>query len=115
MKKFFYSIAIISISIFLLQCTAKKAAVSKPMSPDVLTFAKKRWPDITQQDLDSGRRIYTTRCTKCHGMKKIAKRSEKAWIKILRVMTRLAKLTPGEKITLAHYILAAREAGVKKD
>jgi hypothetical protein len=115
MKRWIYFIAIVCFSFSLLQCTSKKVTkvAPKPVPAAVLAIAQRRWPSVTQQDLDRGQLIYTTRCARCHPAKRISRRSEKRWQGSINRMTRCTKLTPEEKIILTQYVFAAREAGVR--
>jgi cytochrome c5 len=97
---------------FLAECKAGKNASKK--NPGLLKVAQKRWPSITQHDLDSGQVIFTTKCTKCHPAKGIPDRTEAQWQTSIDHMAPKAKLTPEQKEILTHYIFAAREFEVKK-
>lgn len=97
-------------------CTSKKKnTASTPVSTTatnetVLGIAQKKWAGTTQSDLDEGKKIYTTKCTKCHEEMKITPRSEKSWIHEIDEMSPKAELTADEKLKLTKYILSFREA-----
>lgn len=115
MKKVFYTLAIVGFSVFLFQCTSKKGATestARKESKKIYAAAKKRWPEITQANLDSGKVIYRTKCSKCHAAKAIASRSEASWITMIDKMSPMAKLDAKQKEDVSHFILAARAAGL---
>ncbi len=114
MKQFLYSLAIFSLTILFVQCTAKKgarAAIPSLVTPKLYSIAQARWPSITQHDLEMGRSIFTTRCSKCHKAQAVKSRSEREWVKVIIKMAPKAKLTEEEKIKLTQYVFAARKAG----
>ncbi len=113
MKKVLITVAVIAGSIFLIQCAAGKKSAAKNAKSALLVVAEKRWPGVTQHDLDSGRTIFTTRCTKCHLAKNIADKTEAQWVPILNKMAPMAKLAPEQKELLTRYVLAARSLVVK--
>ena len=116
MKKLFYCVSVLGLSIFLIQCTAKKAVATKvpaEVKSPLLSMAQKRWPAITQHDLDSGQNIYRTKCTQCHGVMSITDRTEAQWQTVINKMAPKAKLNPEQTEILTRYLFAARELGVK--
>jgi cytochrome c5 len=80
-----------------------------------LSVAQKRWPGTTTEDLAQGKQINDTKCTTCHGAKRIETRSEENWKHMIDVMAPKAKLTADEKDKLTRYILAYREAHTTTD
>ena len=111
MKKLICIIIIFSAAFFLMQCKTLKMSPA-PRPKTMLDIAKNRWPSITQEELDSGKMIYATKCTQCHIAKSIANRSEAEWQTAINKMSPKAKLSQPEKEMLTHYIFTAREAGV---
>jgi hypothetical protein len=106
------------LSLFLFYCkTKKKTESAKPAAAklSVLEIAQKRWNGSTQTDLDEGKNIFTGKCTKCHGEKKIVTRSEKSWLHEIDDMSPRAGLTDAEKLKLTKYILSYREANTTTD
>jgi mono/diheme cytochrome c family protein len=111
------TIIIIGAAFLLAFCHTKKKAVESP-APAVVTvapksaleIAQKRWPNTNSDELAQGKTIYETKCTKCHGEKKIVTRSEKSWLHEIDDMSPKAHLTPEEKEKLTRYILSYREA-----
>lgn len=111
MKKVILLVALVAGVSTLYQCSSSKktAATPKPEASE-LSFAQKRWPDITQASLDEGQTIYNTRCNKCHRLKKIENFSEAEWEKEIIKMSPKAKLTDAERESMRRYILAAHDA-----
>src|SRR5207237_817539 len=53
---------------------------------------------------DPGRRIYVTRCAKCHKFYSPASYSDQEWAKWMKKMQKKAKLTDEQEALLASYI-----------
>jgi hypothetical protein len=113
MKKSIILLSIFSAWMFLFnQCTTgKNQALSKQSQPEemLLKVAQKTWKDCTAAQLESGKNIYTTKCTTCHAMKSISNRSEEAWREAISTMAPKARLLPEEIVNLTIYILSARQ------
>ena len=108
-------ISVLGVSTFFVQCRSKKLTNSTMSNADmrkIMSVAKKRWPDIKQADIDSGRSIYKTKCTRCHGEKQIMSRTEVLWQSSINKMAPKAKLGVEQKELLTRYIFASREAGI---
>jgi cytochrome c5 len=95
------------------ETTAKAETKAEPKNE--LAIAQKRWPGTTTEDLAQGKQINDTKCTTCHGAKKIETRSEESWKHAIDAMAPKAKLTADEKDKLTRYILAYREAHTTTD
>ncbi len=113
---------IIGIALAFAFCHSKKKTTAvKPAEKTVvaarspLAVAQKRWPGATDEELAQGKTIFETKCTKCHGAKKIVTRSEKSWLHEIDDMSPKAHLTPEEKEKLTRYILSYREANTSAD
>lgn len=96
-------------------CTSKKKSTGTPnistaSNEVILAVAQKKWTGTTQADLDAGKAIYSSKCTKCHEEMKIVARSEKSWLHEIDDMSPKAELTAEEKLKLTKYILSFREA-----
>ena len=111
MKKIIYTSLFAATMLFFYECSSTKTVLTAPTSSE-LTVAQKRWPDATQQSLNDGYVIYTTKCNTCHELMNIPKRSEKSWEHEITDMAPKAKLTASEKETLRQYILSTREAAI---
>lgn len=111
MKKYvFYLLFVGSLSSFL-HCSTGKYALTSPAEAE-LAIAQKQWPDVTPESLNHGYTIYTTRCNKCHGLKRLTRYTEAEWAKAINTMAPKAKLTGDEKEILKKYIFAAREVAI---
>lgn len=93
--------------------TVKKEGAAGAKSE--LQIAQQRWPGTSSADLNEGKTIYNTKCTRCHGAKKIVTRDEKSWKASIDKMAPRAKLTADEKEKLTRYILSYREAHTTTD
>jgi cytochrome c5 len=115
------TILIIGIAVSLFYCKTKKKATDSASSgvktgaKSELEIAQKRWTGTTTADLNEGKNIFDTKCTRCHGAKNIVTRSEESWNKAIDKMAPKAKLTAEEKDKLTRYILSYREAHTTTD
>ncbi len=57
--------------------------------------------------LEQGRRIYLTKCTKCHAAEPVRAFSEAEWRALLPEMAEDTKLTAGEEAAVLAYVVAA--------
>ncbi|MFM1931239.1 MAG: hypothetical protein RL226_542 [Bacteroidota bacterium] len=90
---------VLGIAVFIYACGTSKATV--PTSDD-LTRAQAAHPEYTMEDLQEGRRLYTTYCGSCHPLKKPASRDEQDWRQIVPSMAGKAnKKAKSEVITAA--------------
>lgn len=84
---------------------------SPQVTPAFLAAAKVSTP---RGDLETGRALYTERCTSCHDLDMLDSRTRTAWESIVSGMARRAGLSAGEKAMIMDYITAAQavvEAG----
>jgi mono/diheme cytochrome c family protein len=56
--------------------------------------------------VQKGKTIYTTRCTKCHGLKPVNHYTANSWNKILSSMVPKAKLSQEEADQVNAYVMA---------
>jgi hypothetical protein len=56
--------------------------------------------------LELGRKLYVTRCTKCHNALRITRFSQEEWSETLPVMIRKSKFTPQQTLDVTAYIQA---------
>ncbi len=110
MKKTVFLLVALGTLVF--SCTAKKFVSVAPADKE-LTAGKKRWTELTAQDLQKGHAIYTGKCNACHNLFDPAGFSEKKWEHEIDDMAPKAKLTAEEKESLRKYILSAMDAGKK--
>jgi len=88
---------------------------TKAAAKTEISVAQKRWPGTTEEILAQGKQINDTKCTTCHGAKRIETRSEESWKHAIDVMAPKAKLSADEKDKLTRYILSYREAHTTTD
>lgn len=114
MKKHLLLIAIITMA----SCTATKFIPMDLTQSDADRVAAS-FPGITTSDLNRGKQLYETECSKCHKLKDPVKWDETKWRKIVPEMAAKAKkkvkkevLTPEMQDLILKYAVAVR-AGVK--
>lgn len=83
-------------------------SVAEP-TPAELLIAQNRWPETDADSLYDGYKTFTTRCTKCHGLKNVGRFTETEWASTLNKMAKKAKLNEEEKENVKRYILTERE------
>ncbi|MFN6038302.1 MAG: c-type cytochrome [Bacteroidota bacterium] len=106
--KFFILSALLS---FVFSCKVKQNESSKITEPalPLLEVAQKKFPGISQADLDEGQNIFNNDCSKCHGVPKIKSRGEEGWKKVVDWMAPKAKLNDSQKKKLLEFVLSSRE------
>ena len=60
--------------------------------------------DVSVSDSSAGRKIYVTKCAKCHKLYNPAKYSDEDWAKWMGKMSKKAKLKPEQEELLSQYI-----------
>ncbi len=100
---------------FFTECSSSSKVMATYPTNAELIIAQKRWPEATQESLNNGYTIYTTKCNTCHGLKNVPKLSEKKWEHEIDVMAPKAKLTASEKELLRQYILSTREVALAQN
>jgi len=78
---------------------------SPPVTPVFLAAAKVSTP---REQLEEGRRLYTSRCTECHDLEMLDSRSLGAWEKMVAGMSRRANLKGAEQARIMDYLAAAQ-------
>lgn len=98
----------LSLSILTYNCATKTTTTTSTEVDynNLLSAAKKRWPDATVESLSLGNAVYTGKCGTCHSLKKIPGHSEAYWEHEIESMSPKAKLTSVEKENLRKYILS---------
>jgi hypothetical protein len=102
------------IAMLIIRCGGSKSATSTvnvfiPVQSDV-SIAQARWQATTFDQLTQGYDLYSSKCTSCHGMKKLDDFSESDWPGIMRSMGWKAKLDSTQYNLVYHYILTRRQA-----
>jgi mono/diheme cytochrome c family protein len=115
MRKIVLSLGMCAALIAFNACKSKEKPVASTTpvttttpAPSLLSVAEKKFPGITQADLDEGQKIFTGECRKCHGEKKIATRDETKWKEIMDRMAPKAKLDDKQKEKVLRYVLSQR-------
>lgn len=80
------------------------AASQAPAAPEVVAAA------YTSADIDAGKVIYETKCTKCHAAKPVDSFNEDRWVRILKSMIPKAKLDSVQ----SHQVTAYAMTNAKK-
>lgn len=103
MNRLLTALLILSGSVFLAQCTAKKTA-SNTMSPEqVVADVKKNY---TEAQIEEGKSIYMAHCNKCHGYKEPESHTVNKWERVLPSMSKKAKLDEDQAGKVRAYVLA---------
>lgn len=101
--------SIIFAAVLFASCSAK---IFVPAESDVRTVTAK-YPKATLADLKSGKALYETKCTQCHGAKKPSSKTEEQWHKIVPEMAGMAKkkgkaqISAEEQDLILMYLTAA--------
>lgn len=71
--------------------------------------AAPRVTSVRGQNLEKGRKLFTTRCIECHVLPSINRYPRAAWPRLVAKMSGRADLTPADGAAIVAYILAAHE------
>jgi hypothetical protein len=63
------------------------------------------YSDMAPLRLETGRKIYTVRCAKCHEAFDPSTRNAQSWVKMLNVMAPKAKLNTDEHLMVGGYLV----------
>jgi mono/diheme cytochrome c family protein len=91
---------------FVLGCAGQ---IPPPTDADALR-ASARYPGTTVADLAHGRELYIEHCSHCHSLHRPTEQPASAWPKIVREMTKRAKLDGASTEELIRYLVVASEA-----
>ena len=103
------------------QCSSSKKAVEQTApvkekiaaeEPNLVAIARARFPEATAESLAAGKNIYSTKCTQCHGPKRLSGPSEEKWLRDIDNMAPKAHLSAEETKQLTQFVLTAREIGL---
>lgn len=112
-KQFIFAGLLLAGAFLIEQCSTGKSTATSTSKNNtdeaLLAKAKDSWSDCTLEQLQSGKNIYATKCTACHGMKSISNRSEEEWKGAITSMAPKAQLSPDETLNLTRYLLSARQ------
>jgi hypothetical protein len=84
---------------------ALEEKTAPPVTPTFLSIAKTSVPLAT---LEEGRKLYTTRCTQCHDLEMLDKRTVTAWKSEVAGMARRAKIDDTQQDVIVQYLAAAQ-------
>ena len=86
----------------------------KPTQEDV-DLAKKKWNDVTTDQLKNGYKLYTAKCGGCHFLPVPKDYSEKEWLDILPEMSQKCKLSHEEYDNVFKYVITKSYTQIKKN
>jgi hypothetical protein len=110
MKNFMFLLFVMAL---ITACKSKKNAITTaPSTPTEaqLIAAKVKYPNATMETLKQGHDLYYGTCTRCHGAKDIATRSEENWPGIIDRMSKKAGITDTEKEAVLNYVMGVKLA-----
>lgn len=96
------AIATLILSIIVFACHRKTLA-----SSDNITISNTSAPAKTSNEVpvSVGQSVYTSRCGRCHGLKKVENYTSQQWDKILKSMVPKAKLNDEEAKQVTAYVM----------
>lgn len=82
------------------------ACVTLPhASPVDAARARERWPEVTQETLETARTTYVRRCSGCHLLYVPAARPAQEWPAALATMSKKARLKPDEAREVERFLI----------
>lgn len=108
MKRFVTALTIVTASLLMAQCTAKKAtssaAAPKEMTPEEAVADVKK--NFTEAQMEEGRVIFQGKCGKCHNLHEPETRNVAKWERVLPRMSKKANLEEEQAAKVRAYVLA---------
>ncbi len=86
--------------------SALELGASPPVTPELIAAAK---TSTSREQLESGRKLYVTRCVECHDLEMLDSRSSAGWKSIVQTMSRKAHLKGNEQELIVEYLAVAKE------
>ena len=86
----------------------RNSGTSPGVTPAMVSYAARRWPDATAAQLDHGRNLIQERCIECHHRPGPEMAQAAQWPRVLRQMAPRSKLSDGERETVLRYLLSAQ-------
>lgn len=83
------------------------------LTTDDEKFAKTRWPEVTNDQLNRGRELYIKKCSGCHSLYKPEELKQEKLESILGKMADISKLDPDQKELIFRYLYTASEIKLK--
>ena len=107
MKRFTTALTIVTASLLMAQCTAKKAtssAAAKEMTPEEAVADVKK--NFTEAQMEEGRVVFQANCGKCHNIHEPETRTVQKWERVLPRMSKKANLEEEQAAKVRAYVLA---------
>ena len=76
-----------------------------PVTPARTEWARTRWPEITQAELERGRDLFSARCSSCHVTPVPSDRKPDEWPAQVGEMAERARLTVDERTAIERYLV----------
>lgn len=99
------------VTVFLIGCAP---AIIKPTLLDV-DQAKKKWNDVSLDQLNQGYSLYVAKCGSCHFLYNPAKFPESKWLEIFPKMKIKAKINDEQIDLIMKYIITKRNSTVPSE
>ncbi len=75
-------------------------------------FAADSFQELTRDEISRARKIYVTKCAKCHRFYDPEEYSDSDWEKWMKSMAEKSKLKPEQEALLTRYLKAYREGKI---
>lgn len=99
--------------ILCLAAVAGCAALPHP-TPEDVSRAQQRWPEVNGSALAAGRASYVARCSGCHALHLPSEKRPEEWPGALDEMAKDAKLTPQDRELIERYLVTMAGRAVEK-
>lgn len=83
-------------------------------TPEDVSRAQQRWPEVNASVLAAGRASYVARCSGCHALHLPSEKSPDEWPRALDEMAQDAKLTPQDRELIERYLVTMSGRAVQK-
>ncbi len=103
------SFIILLVTVFILYSCAKKITTVASTPPETAIKPPPETPKETAKKMEgaevvAGKEIYTTKCGRCHGVKKVEDWTVQEWVPIMDRMAPKARLDAAEKAHVTAYV-----------
>jgi len=98
------TITLLILAVIVFACHRKTVASSDNIIISNKTNAETKTP--TSESASAGQTVYTSRCGRCHGLKKTENYTAQQWDNILKSMIPKAKLNDDEAKQVTAYVMA---------
>jgi len=103
MNRILTLLTIMSLSVLMAQCTAKKTASDAKTPEQIVADVKK---NFTEAQMEEGKVVFNDNCGKCHAIKQPEELNIRKWEKVLPRMSDKAKLDDEQAGKVRAYVLA---------